>query len=272
MTDTAIKKAVIDRIKAVVTEKKISPTWLYNALCKVLKVKRTATKTKRVELSKAELEAAIIKEVTAHVKTLGKKGTAKLKDFIKNGGGTSLLETLAHIDTRKTLGEPTQEEVAAAVDKLLGDLTITQCWTLLDTCTTYTAPKEEEKTTSKRQVCGYSTVTDEVAADLIATCYEAVASGSQTITPLCFRSVGLKNATNCFRRLEFSYLNKEDCKPEMVNNMVTPALEWYKKNVTTRPLAESTAIINNFLAANPDTMDKIKARAKETYIQALLKK
>jgi hypothetical protein len=272
MTDTAIKNAVIDRIKAVVTEKKITPTWLYNAICKVLKVKRTATKTRRVELSKAELEAAIIKEVTAHVKTLGKKGTAKLKDFIKNGGGSSLLETLAAIDTRKTLGEPTQEEVAAAVDKLLGDLDITQCWTLLDTCTTYAAPKEEPKTTSKRQVCGYTTVTDEVAADLIATCYEAVASGSQTITPLCFRSVGLKNATNCFRRLEFSHLNKEACKPEMVNNMVTPALEWYKKNVTTRPLAESTAIINNFLAANPDTITKIKARSKETYIQALLKK
>lgn len=282
-TDTAIKQAVVEQVKAAIKANTIPDTWLNDTLTSTLGIKKD--KGKRVPLTKAQLIDAIKAKIGNLLGAMDNTASIKeIKEFIKNGGDDILKGTIQATPTTRLLDEPSQQDIKDNIERMLGLLSLTQTWELLAKCNKFSyadyrkaqaekvIKKNTKKTTTPAKKSNYITVTNDEAVQILEPYYTQLASGDNSI-PECFKSA--TNATQAFQRFVFSHMNQADCG--ITNSISEPVYTAWKdanKDVTVTPdeLARKQAVIDAYKAANPDYMETLKGWSNRPYIKCLLKK
>ena len=270
-TDTAIKQAVVEQVKAAIKANTIPDTWLNDTL--------TST------LGKAQLIDAIKAKIGSLLGAMDNTASIKeIKDFIKNGGDDILKGTIQATPTTRLLDEPTQQDVKDNVERMIGLLSLSQTWELLAKCNKFSyadyrkaqaekvIKKNTKKTTTPVKKSTYITVTNEEAVQILAPYYTQLASGDNSI-PECFKAS--TNATQAFQRFVFSHMNQAECGiTNSINEAVYTAWKDANKNVTltSDELARKQAVIDGYKTDNPDYMATLKGWSNRPYIKCLLKK
>lgn len=282
MVNEAIKQAVIEQIVSKINNKGISASWVEDTLCKLTGTKKV--KDKRVPLTRPEIIKGIEDAIKGALVCIEVDSTVKdLKEFIKNGGDTFFRNCIKDVPVTRIEGVQTVEERTAALNNMLNSLTIEQLWNFLEQCTKHdpiaysmkkhekAIKKAEKKTTTPANKGGYVSVTDEEAVSILAPYYEQLATDATICTPECYRKGGVSNVTNAFRRLQFSYLNQDACK--VFNSVPTSVYDYWKENKgDTMSYEEGKTVIDSYLAANPDHIEKVKSWFDAPYIAAVRKK
>lgn len=281
-TDTAIKQAVIEQIVNKIEYKCISASWVEDTLCKLTGTKKV--KGKRVPLTRPEIISGIEDAIKGALACIKVDSTIKdLKEFIKNGGDTFFRNCIKDVPVTRIEGVQTIEEKIAALNNMLASLTIGQLWYFLAECTKHdpkayamkihekAIKKAEKNTTTPANKGGYTSVTNEEAVSILAPYYTELASTAGACAPECFRKSGVSNVTNAFRRLQYSYHNQDDC--QVFNSVPTSVYEYWKENKgDTMSYEEGKAVIDSYIAANPDHLEKVKSWGDAPYIAAVRKK
>lgn len=282
-TDTAIKQAVVEQVKAAIKGNTIPDTWLNDTLTSTLGIKKE--KAKRVPLTKAQLIDAIKAKIGSLLGAMDNTASIKeIKDFIKNGGDDILKGTIQATPTTRLLDAPTQQDIKDNIERMLGLLSLTQTWELLAKCNKFSyadyrkaqaekvIKKNTKKTTTPAKKSTYITVTNEEAVQILAPYYTQLASGDNSI-PECFKAS--TNATQAFQRFVFSHMNQAECGiTNSINEAVYTAWKDANKNVTltSDELARKQAVIDGYKTDNPDYMATLKGWSNRPYIKCLLKK
>lgn len=282
-TDTAIKQAVVEQVKAAIKANTIPDTWLNDTLTSTLGIKKE--KGKRVPLTKGQLIDALRAKIGNLLGAMDKTASIKeIKEFIKNGGDDILTVTIKGTPTTRLLDEPTQQDVKDNVERMIGLLSLSQTWELLAKCNKFcytdyrnaqvekAIKKNTKKTTTPAKKSTYISVTNDEAVQILEPYYTQLASGTNSI-PECFKAS--TNATQAFQRFVFSHMNQADC--DITNSISEPVYTAWKdanKDVTVTPeeLASKQAAIDAYKAANPDYMETLKGWSNRPYIKCLLKK
>lgn len=282
-TDTAIKQAVIEQVKAAIKTNAIPDNWLNDTLTSTLGIKKE--KGKRVPLTKTQLIDTIKAKIGSLLGAMGNTASIKeIKEFIRNGGDDILKVTIQATATTRLLDEPSQQDIKDNIERMIGLLSLTQTWEVLAKCNKFNRAeyykaiteaakkKREKKNTTPVKKTPYVTVTNEEAVQILAPYYTQLASGDNSI-PECFKSA--TNATQAFQRFVFSHMNQANC--DITNSISEPVYTAWKdanKDVTVTPdeLARKQAIIDGYKASNPAYMETLKGWSNRPYIKCLLKK
>ena len=282
-TDTAIKQAVIEQVKAAIKANTIPDTWLNDTLTSTLGIKKE--KGKRVPLTKAQLIDAIKAKIGNLLGAMDNTASIKeIKEFIRNGGDDILKGTIKATPTTRLVDEPSQQDVKDNIERMIGLLSLSQTWELLAKCNKFcysdyrkaqaekVMKKNSKKTTTPAKKSNYITVTNEEAIQILAPYYTQLASGDNSI-PECFKASA--NATQAFQRFVFSHMNQEECgTTNSISEPVYTAWKNANKDVTVTPdeLERKKAVIDGYKAANPDYMETLKGWSNRPHIKSLLKK
>lgn len=284
-TDTAIKQAVLEQIKAAIKGNTIPDTWLNEILTSTLGIKKE--KGKRVPLTKSQLIEAIKAKVNSALGAMDNTDSLKeIKEFIKNGGSPIFTATIQEVPTTRLVDEPTQQDVKDNIDRMIGLLSLTQAWELLAKCNKFSyadyrkaqaekvMKKAEKKntTTTPKQKTNYVSCTNEEAVQILEPYYTQLASGTNS-TPECFKASS--NPTQSFQRFLFSHMNQSECgTTNSISETVYNAWKEANKDVTLTAdeLARKQAVIDAYKASNPEYMDNLKSWSNRPYIKCLLKK
>lgn len=282
-TDTAIKQAVVEQVKAAIAANTIPDTWLNDTLTKTLGIKKE--KAKRVPLTKGQLIEAIKAKIGNLLGSMDNTASIKeIKEFIKNGGNDTLTVTIKETPTTRIVDEPSQEDVKDNVERMIGLLSLSQTWELLAKCNKFSyadyrkaqaekvIKKNSKKTTTPAKKSNYITVTNDEAVQILAPYYTQLASGDNSI-PECFKAS--TNATQAFQRFVFSHMNQADCGiTNSISESVYTAWKDANKDATVTPdeLERKQAVIDAYKTANPEYMETLKGWSNRPYIKCLLKK
>ena len=284
-TDTAIKQAVVEQVKAAIKANTIPDTWLNDTLTSTLGIKKD--KGKRVPLTKTQLIDAIKAKIGNLLGAMDNTASIKeIKEFIRNGGDDILKGTIKATPTTRLVDEPSQQDVKDNIERMIGLLSLSQTWELLAKCNKFSyaeyrkamaekvMKKAEKKntTTTPAKKSNYITVTNEEAIQILEPYYTQLASGTNSI-PECFKASA--NATQAFQRFVFSHMNQADCG--ITNSISEPVYTAWKDankdvTLTSDELARKQAVIDAYKANNPDYMASVKGWCKRPHIQSLLKK
>jgi hypothetical protein len=283
-TETAIKQAVLEQIKAAIKDNTIPDSWLNETLTATLGIKKE--KVKRVPLTKAQLIDTITEKINSLLGAMDATDTIKeIKEFIKNGGNDMLTATIQATPTSRFVDEPTQQDVKDNIERMLALLNLTQTWDVLAKCNKFSyvdyrkaqsqkvmKKAEKKNTTTPAKKSNYITCTNEEAVQILEPYYTQLASGTIS-TPECFKASS--NPTQSFQRFVFSHMNQAECDiTNSINESVYTAWKDANKEVTVTPeeLERKQAIIDAFKTANPDYMETLKGWSNRPYIKCLLKK
>lgn len=282
-TDTAVKQAVIEQIKAAIKGNTIPDTWLTDTLTSTLGIKKE--KGKRVPLTKSQIIDTIKAKIGSLLGAMETTDTIKeIKEFIKNGGNDMLTATIQATPTSRLVDEPSQQDVKDNIDRMLGLLNLTQTWEVLAKCNKFSfadyrkamaekvMKKAPNKTTTPKQKTNYISCTNEEAVQILSGYYEQLASGVSS-TPECFKSAS--NPTQSLQRFLFSHMFQNECG--ITNSISETAYNAWKeanKDVTVTPdeLERKKAVIDAYKTSNPTYMESMKAWSARPYIKCLLKK
>ena len=282
-TDTAIKQAVVEQVKAAIKNNTIPDTWLTDTLTATLGIKKE--KGKRVPLTKTQLIETIKAKIGNLLGAMDNTASIKeIKEFIRNGGDDILKGTIKATPTTRLVDEPSQQDVKDNIERMIGLLSLSQTWELLAKCNKFcytdyrkaqaekVIKKNTKKTTTPAKKSNYITVTNDEAVQILEPYYTQLASGDNSI-PECFKSA--TNATQAFQRFVFSHMNQADCG--ITNSISEPVYTAWKdanKDVTVTPeeLERKKAVIDAYKAANPDYMETLKGWSNRPFIRCLLKK
>ena len=282
-TDTAIKQAVVEQVKAAIKNNTIPDTWLTDTLTATLGIKKE--KGKRVPLTKTQLIETIKAKIGNLLGAMDNTASIKeIKEFIRNGGDDILAVTIKATPTTRLVDEPSQQDVKDNIERMIGLLSLSQTWELLAKCNKFcytdyrkaqaekVIKKNTKKTTTPAKKSNYITVTNDEAVQILEPYYTQLASGDNSI-PECFKSA--TNATQAFQRFVFSHMNQADCG--ITNSISEPVYTAWKDankdvTLTADELARKQAVIDGYKAANPDYMETLKGWSNRPYIKCLLKK
>ena len=282
-TDTAVKQAVIEQIKAAIKGNTIPDTWLTDTLTSTLGIKKE--KGKRVPLTKTQIIDTIKAKIGSLLGAMETTDTIKeIKEFIKNGGNDMLTATIKETPTTRLVDEPSQQDVKDNIDRMLGLLNLTQTWEVLAKCNKFcyatyrkaqaekVMKKAEKKTTTPKQKTNYISCTNEEAVCILSGYYENLASGV-TSTPECFKSAS--NPTQSLQRFLFSHMFQDECKtPNSISETVYKAWKDANKDVTLTPdeLERKKALIDAYKNSNPAYMESMKGWSTRPFVSCLLAK
>lgn len=282
-TDTAIKQAVVEQVKAAIKNNTIPDTWLTDTLTATLGIKKE--KGKRVPLTKTQLIETIKAKIGNLLGAMDNTASIKeIKEFIRNGGDDILKGTIKATPTTRLVDEPSQQDVKDNIERMIGLLSLSQTWELLAKCNKFcytdyrkaqaekVIKKNTKKTTTPAKKSNYITVTNDEAVQILEPYYTQLASGDNSI-PECFKSA--TNATQAFQRFVFSHMNQADCG--ITNSISEPVYTAWKDankdvTLTADELARKQAVIDGYKAANPDYMETLKGWSNRPFIRCLLKK
>lgn len=285
-TDTAIKQAVVEQVKAAIKNNTIPDTWLTDTLTATLGIKKE--KGKRVPLTKTQLIETIKAKIGNLLGAMDNTASIKeIKEFIRNGGDDILKGTIKATPTTRLVDEPSQQDVKDNIERMIGLLSLSQTWDVLAKCNKFSyadyrkamaekvmkkAEKKKNTTTTPAKKNNYITVTNDEAVQILEPYYTQLASGDNSI-PECFKSA--TNATQAFQRFVFSHMNQADCG--ITNSISEPVYTAWKDankdvTLTADELARKQAVIDGYKAANPDYMETLKGWSNRPFIRCLLKK
>lgn len=271
--EVVIKQAIFDRIQEKVEEKKIPLLWRLETVYKMHGKKMP--KPTRKPLSREALVMQIKIAGNAVLDNLLALSTKELKAVVK-GENNAIFAPIYGIKFSGLVFAKSEQQEEEYADLLIG-LPESEMWKFLELVTKFdreefykaAADKGEKARATKKS--GYVSVTDEEAVSILAPYYEQLASDATICTPECYRKGGVSNVTNAFRRLQFSYLNQDACK--VLNSVPSSVYDYWKENNgDTMSYEEGKAVIDAYIATNPDHLVKVKSWGDAPYLAAVRKK
>lgn len=271
--EVVIKQAIFDRIQEKVDEKKIPLLWRLETVYKMHGKKMP--KPIRKPLSKEAMITQIKIAGNAVLDNLLALSTKELKAVVK-GENTAIFAPI-HSIKFSALSFPKSEQQEEEYADLLIGLPESEMWKFLELVTKFdreeiykeAAEKGEKSRAAKKS--GYTSVTNEEAVSILASYYKQLASSASAVAPECYRKGGVSNVTNAFRRLQYSFHNQDDCR--VFNSVPNSVYEYWKENKgDTMNYEKDKAVIDAYIAANPDHLEKVKSWCDAPYIAAVRKK